>query len=239
MFHINDDWSYRMPVHFCGSPGAGVAGQRYDDVTNLTISYRTDAERLARYVPDAFDLLDPVLTIIHQACRGVRWMAGGGYNLINVSVPARHRTSGVTGAYILVIWEEQDGSDPRGREETGMPKVFAEINEAVTCEQHVFAHASHEGRAFLELHAELMAELSADEVKRLDGRLDQLGWRYIPNVGRPGAALSHATLYPVDVSHRSATKGSGTVTWTKAEPAFNPMQWMIVNALSDLPILEY
>ena len=71
------------------------------------------------------------------------------------------------------------------------------------------------------------------------GRINQLGWRYIPNVGRPGAALSHATLYPVDATYLSGSRGTGRITWTKADPLFNPPQAAIINALADLPVLEY
>jgi len=239
MFQFRDDWSYRMPVQFCGNEGTGVASQRYDDITELTMRYLTDREQLAQYVPDAFELLDPVVTVAHQTCRGVRWMGGGYYNLVNVSVPARHIASGTEGVYVLVIWENKTAPILGGREETGMPKIFADISAHQVYEQHVLAHASHEGRVFVELHAELSRDLDEHEVKALDCHIGQLGWRYIPNVGRPGAALSHATVYPVDVSYRSASEGTGTITWTKANPWFNPLQSQIVNALADLPIMEY
>jgi acetoacetate decarboxylase len=58
-------------------------------------------------------------------------------------------------------------------------------------------------------------------------------------MGSPGAALSHATLYPVDATYTSGSSGSGKVVWTKAEPLYNPLQSPAVNALADLPILEY
>jgi hypothetical protein len=241
MFHFNDDWSYRMPVHFFGAPGAGVSCLKYDDVTMLSIEYLTDEEQLAQYVPDAFEIREPLVSIGYQKCNGVQWMGGGEYSLIGVNVPARHIASGIDGVYVLVIWEDKTAPILGGREETGMPKVFADIPEYHRYEDHVTLHASHEGRAFLEMQATLERPLSPEELQARteSGRIEQLGWRYIPNVGRPGAALSHATLYPVDVEYVSGSVGTGTVTWTRVDPWFHPMQHTTINALAELPILEY
>jgi hypothetical protein len=38
-----------------------------------------------------------------------------------------------------------------------------------------------------------------------------VGWRYIPNIGRPGAALSHATLFPQDLVTGAAWLGEGRI----------------------------
>lgn len=241
MFAFDDNLSYRMPVHFSGVPGGGLQNLRYDDVSGINISYLTDKDMLLRYVPDAFEVTEPVINLGYQKCCGVQWMGGGYYSLIALMTPARHAASGTEGAYVLVIWENKTAPILGGREETGMPKIFADIPDHHVLDGHITANASHEGRVFLELALDLEEELTDQELSAMTSgsRVNQLGWRYIPNIGRPGAALSHATLYPADTTYISGSRGRGRVTWTKADPLFNPVQAGIINALADLPVLEY
>ena len=103
MFRFDEGWTYRMPAHFLGGPGDGMADTLYDDVTSVAIAYTTDEEQLSQYVPDAFEILEPVISVNYQRCPHVQWMGGAGYNLIAVATPARHLSSGVAGAFILVI----------------------------------------------------------------------------------------------------------------------------------------
>lgn len=241
MFVLDDGFSYRMPAHFGGVPGGGLHNLQYDDVSGINISYLTDGDMLSQYVPDAFEIIDPIIVVGYQKCGGVQWMCGGHYSLIALMTPARHIASGTEGAFVLVIWENKAAPILGGREETGMPKIFADIPDYHDLNGHVTANASHEGRVFLELELDLGEALTEQElaVMTSESRVNQLGWRYIPNIGRPGAALSHATLYPVDSTYLSGSRGTGKVAWTKADPLFNPLQAVTINALADLPVLEY
>lgn len=241
MFQFAEGYTYNMPPHFGGVEGDGMQNLQYDDVTSIGISYLTDEIRLSEYVPDAFEIIEPVITVMYQKCCGVQWMAGGYYSLMAVMSPARHIATETDGAYVLVIWEDKTAPILGGRESTGMPKVYAEIPDYHRLGDLLTAHASHEGRVFLEMELELEKEFSPEELSVMteNGRINQLGWRYIPNIGRPGAALSHATLYPVDAKFLSGSSGSGKITWTKATPLYNPLQGVAVNALADLPVLEY
>ena len=71
------------------------------------------------------------------------------------------------------------------------------------------------------------------------GASSWMGWRYVPNIGEPGAALSQATCIPSGGSPREAWSGRGEVRWHRSTWERNPTQWHIMNALADLPILEY
>ncbi len=241
MFRFLEGYSYTMPPHFGGVEGDGMQNLQYDDVTCIGVDYRTEREQLERYVPDAFEILEPKVSIMYQKCMGVQWMAGGYYSLIAVMTPARHLATATDGAYVLIIWEDKAAPILGGRESTGMPKVAAEIPDHHRLGNLLTVHASHEGRVFLEIELELERECTAEELAEMSdrGRINQLGWRYIPNIGKPGAALSHATLYPVDARYLSASTGSGKATWTKPNPLYNPSQGPAVNALADLPVIEY
>ncbi len=241
MFTFDEKLSYRMPAHFGGTEGSGCTSLPYDDVSTILIGYRTDEAKLSQYVPDAFEIIEPVVQINYSKCLGIRWMGGGHYSMISVMTPARHIRSGIEGVYMLVIWENKTAPILGGREETGMPKIYADIPDYHQLGGRFTANAGHEGRIFLELELDTAKELTAGELAKLNenSRMNQLGWRYIPNVGRPGAALSHAVLYPADMSYRSGGTGIGKVIWTKTNPLYNPLQYHIIDALAALPVLEY
>lgn len=241
MFHFDDDYTYRMPAHFGGVKGGDLHDLQYDDVTSIAISYLTDEDQLAQYVPDAFEIVEPSVNIEYQKCCGIHWMGGGEYTLLALMTPVRHLSSGTVGAYALVVWENKTAPILGGREETGIPKIFADIPDYHLLDGHASAHASHEGRAFLELDLQLDHELSAEDIASRNSapRINQMGWRHIGNIGRPGAAVSHATLYPVDVTYVSGGMGTATATWTPMDSLQNPMQFHIIAALAGLPVVEY
>jgi hypothetical protein len=74
---------------------------------------------------------------------------------------------------------------------------------------------------------------------RQRGRVNQFGWRYIPNIGKPGAASSHATLYPVDFNIKAGWQGVGRVQWEAPSWEQHPRQAHIISALAQLPIKTY
>ena len=83
MFHFDDDYTYRMPAHFGGVKGGDLHDLQYDDVTSIAISYVTDEDKLAQYVPDAFEIVEPSVNIEYQKCCGIHWMGGGEYTPVS------------------------------------------------------------------------------------------------------------------------------------------------------------
>jgi hypothetical protein len=84
--------------------------------------------------------------------------------------------------------------------------------------------------------------MSADELSRLNrraGTVNAFGWRYIPNIGRPGAALSHATLFPQEFVYAAAWQGEGRIHWEALGPEQYGGYAPITEALSRLPIKAY
>jgi acetoacetate decarboxylase len=56
-------------------------------------------------------------------------MAGSGYNVIEVSAPVRFhgQRDRVDGQFALVVWENKTEPILGGREQTGIPKIYADI----------------------------------------------------------------------------------------------------------------
>lgn len=123
-----------------------------------------------------------------------------------------------------------------------MPKIFANIEDHHQLGDRLFTNASYEGATFLRMDFQKIGTMTAEEVSALNqqsGKLNWFGWRYIPNTGRPGAALSHATLYPREFVYTAGWRGNGKVRWEVLTPEQHPTQAHIINALSQLPIRSY
>ena len=242
MFKFEDNKCYHMPAHF-GGWDYSTAGAVYRDTVQISYTYTTDGNRLADYLPEGFELLRPELCITYIQSREIEWLGGSAYNLIEVSAPARFQgqQDQVEGFFALVVWENKTAPILGGREETGIPKIYADIEDLHKIQQNYFTNASYEGNTFLllEMHgaqpldASKLAEVKARPIERV-----LFGWRYIPKIGGPGADLSQPTLYPQSLEVDSAWIGKGTVQWTQLKPEQNPQQWYIIMALAELPIIE-
>lgn len=125
-----------------------------------------------------------------------------------------------------------------GREATGVPKVFADIEEHHQLGDYCFTNASYEGSRFLRLEIHRTQEMAAEEVamRHQQPQLNWFGWRYIPNIGTSGATLSHATLFPQETIVKSGWHGEGAVQWDALTREQHPLQAHIISALSRLPI---
>jgi len=243
MFKFEDNKMYRMPPFFGGNEYIPDFDAHVNDVVSMVLTYTTDGKKLADYLPEGFELLRPELAIGFTQLREVTFMAGGGYNLVEISVPARFngKHDRLEGSFALVVWENNTVPIIGGREETGVPKIFADIQDLHPFPPKYFTNASFEGNTFLRMEmtgaqpivGELLEQIRAGSVKR-----NLLCFRFIPKVGRPGAELAQPVLYPQGSVVKSAWIGSGTVEWTKLRPEQNLSQFRIIEALADLPIIS-
>lgn len=241
-FKFEEDHRYMMPAHFGGMKYV-TSTTTYRDVTNLVVQYRTERDAIEPYVPEALEITDPTLTVAFVMNRGVEWMAGGVYNLVAVNVPVRFdgEVDHVEGGFSLVVWENKVAPIIAGREATGIPKIGATIEEARHLGGHWMAEAAYEGNTFLEMSLAEGDEVPAqaiDEMNLVSQESDWLGWRYIPNVSGPGAALNHPTTYPQGAVIKSARTCSATIEWRELGWAQAPTQAHITSALAAMPVLE-
>lgn len=240
-----DGLTHRMPAHIIRYDPTQGGLCPYDDVTSISISYLTDMQPLRELIPEEFEVTEPLMAINYQKCNAVQWMGGSQYSLVTVSSPVRYMETSepIDGVFHHVLWEDKTAPILGGREEAGMPKVFADIPEYRKMDTSLSVNISHEGRTFLEMALTLENPYTAEEISMMNennGRVVQLGWRYIPKVGPfPGAALSEATYYPVDNEFFSGSVCSGMIKWTELTPMQHPMQYGIISTLASLPIRKY
>ena len=239
MFKFEEGKCYKMPAHFGGSYFDPDAKAIYDDVVTLIFSYTTDGEQLSNYVPEGFELTKPELSIEFQQCRQVEWMAGSYYDLVSVAAPVRFngQRDRLEGSFSLVVWENKTTPILTGNM-MGVPKIYADIEDLHILADTYRTRLSFEGSTFLELEMIRHQPLDAEELKAMNTDINSLGWRYIPKVGAPGADLSQPILFPMHNEPNAAWLGSGKVKWTKLTWDQNPMQFYIINALAELPIID-
>lgn len=136
-----------------------------------------------------------------------------------------------------MVWENKTTPILTGNM-MGIPKIYADIEDL-----HILADAyrtrlSFEGSTFLELEMTQLEPLDMEQVNAMNTDINTFGWRYIPKVGEPGADLSQPILFPMHNEAKAACLGSGKVKWTESTWDQNPMQFYIINALAELPIIE-
>jgi len=241
MFRLQSDETYRMPVHFGGDkfdPGYKATAA----ASVLTISYETDRAQLENYIPEGFELRAPEVQVTSYQLTEVDWLMGGQYTLINVAAPVRFhgKRDQLDGAYPLVVWENKTAPILTGREQTGIPKIYADIGLQIM-KPNYRTTASYEGNAFLTMDFEATGPITGQELDRITSQfasMDALGWRYIPKVGAAGAELSQFVLFPQGMEVEIAQQGTGSLSWMEQTIAQNPSQCQIINSLASLPIVQ-
>lgn len=241
-FKFREDFVYKMPVHFWGYPFYPVRTE-YGDMRCISIQFETEQEPLLELIPEDFNLLQPLVNVQYANCRDVDWMSGGEYRLIQLSAPVEYvgNSDGLAGEYVFVIWENKACPIIGGREEDGMPKLFADIAFERHIKDHWYTAASYESCNFIKLNFVRGEEVSEKDVGKVNehSKVNLFGWRYLPNLGKGGATLSHATLYPQEMIAKQVWKGEGKIEWTRLTQEQHPLQSRIIDTLSALPIVKY
>ncbi len=246
MFKPDPNQSYMMPIHF----GPRYIGEKtsgwYRDVTAMTLSYRTDREKLAAYLPEPFEVAEEAIITVYYACnKQVDWLAGRGYNMIgvNASVVYQGEKEQLEGAYCLAIWENLTDPILSGRELQGIPKVYADIDDHSINDGQWRCNASHFGHKIVDLSIGNLSAVSAEDIAaQQQASADKnhpMALRYMPALGGFGpSVLNEVTTFPSDNLITEAWVGEGTVNWQHLTWEQNPTQFHMVNALADLPMLE-
>lgn len=243
MFYFKDGYSYNMPPYFGGAKYDPESVTKLGNVVQINYTQSTDGYKLSEYLPKGFTLLKPELNIKFEMCKEVEFMSGGAYNLTRVSVPVQFngKKDRESGIFDLVVWENKTQPIIGGREESGVPKLFADIQDIRMFDGKYFTNLSYDGITFLNLEMGNLQPMDIESlniIKTQRKNMLSFGWRYIPKVGAPGADLSQPISYPCSMSIREALVGTGSIKWTPTSYVQHPSQSHIINALASLPIYK-
>lgn len=245
---------YRMPTHFGpatgprrGPDGQGFACEDSPKSTNVSVSFLTEREALEAHMPPGFTVgAEPVVTVSATYMTEIDWLAGRGYNILGVSWPAifQGEKDRASGSFLSVLWENMTDPIITGREELGYSKIYCELPVPNVYRGNYHCVASWMDFKFMDLRVENLEEVP-DAVKAAasqpagDGILH---YKYMPRTGEWGTAdCAYAVLTPAATPNRVITslqRGTGEVIFHPARWEDLPTQYMIVNAIQALPVLE-
>ena len=246
MFEFDPHSSYMMPAHFGPRPLSPKASGWYRDVTTMVVPFLTDPASLASYLPKPFAVAEqPVVTVTYACNRNIDWLAGHGYNLISVAAAVlfEGEKERLAGNYTLVMWENLADPILTGRELQGIPKIYADIEDHSVIAGEWHTSASHFGHKILDMSVTDLREPTTEEIESYargnEGKDNPMAWRYLPGVSGIGQSVSEPTTFPSETQLTEAQVGTGRVDWQHLRWEQNPTQFHIVNALADLPVLEW
>ncbi|MFK8051160.1 MAG: acetoacetate decarboxylase family protein [Halioglobus sp.] len=246
MFTLDPYQGYLMPAHFgpryIGEKTSGV----YHDCTVMAVSYITDREKLAAYLPAPYEVGDEAVVTVYYACnKQIDWLAGHGYNMIavNASVVYQGEKEQLTGTYALVIWENLTDPILMGREVQGIPKVYADIPEHSVHGDNWSCNASHFGHKIVDLSVSNLVQMPAENIagwqRDQEGKDHPMAWRFLPAIGGFGEpAVNELVTFPSKNTLTEVWLGEGAIDWAQLTWEQNPTQYHIVNALHSLPVLS-
>lgn len=248
-FEFKDNENYFMPVSLLppGKDGYdALVGAHYDENKRMKVVYRTDRDKIQKLLPPGYVAKDPgIISVCFAECRGIDYMAGGGYNLICVDadVEFHGKVDHVEGSYALILWMDKFYPILLGRELLGAAKLMAEVPDAHTKHGRATFYAAEEGTRLCEGALWNFREKTREEIdegiKAGEGKC-WLGYKYFPSVDLKGADVSYATWLPTTNVIKKAwwAEGEfhffGNIPFEKA-----PLSYNVANVLSELPVIEY
>lgn len=241
---------YRMPVFFgpMHGPRHWPEGTHIDRKNSskrrsFGVNFLTDAATIEKILPPGFSLWgEPVITVEVTYVTEIAWLAGRGYNLCDVKLPAIYNSKGgpVHGTLVLIRWENMADPIISGREELGHNKLYCEIPPLRELNDEVAVDLSWLSFPFLRVRASGLAEVPLPAANSLNR--GTLSYKYVPRTGVWGEAdVEYATLTPntLDVRTTRRLAGTGTLEFLPTTWRDMPTQSYIIEALREWPNRGY
>ena len=180
----------------------------------------------------------------------IEWLAGRGYNMLGVTIPARlkARQRSITGPFLLVLWENLADPIITGREQLGFNKIYCELPERSINASGVTCRAAWMGHQFCLMHLRGLDEQSDRAGPSLkngedaEERASLLHLRYFPSIGRwSEPAICEPVISPLSSASgalETVLFGEGDVSFLETRWEDMPTQYHIVERLRALPVVE-
>ncbi|HCI85778.1 MAG TPA: hypothetical protein DHV68_02920 [Dehalococcoidia bacterium] len=250
-YTFKPDEMYRMPTHFgpATGPRRGPEGRKFECIDNpksvsLSVAFLSNAAQLENLLPPGFSLHgDPIVTVTETNMTEIEWLAGRGYSVLGVTIPAKFKGEKDTavGPFLTVLWENLADPIITGREELGFSKIYCEIPDIRVVDNTAAAQASWLGFQFMDMEVTNLVPTSEPApAKQVDG---QLHYKYMPRTGEWGTADSqYAVITPAEGWNAVVNEnlvGDATINWNEARWEDLPTFYQAVNAFAELEIKEF
>jgi acetoacetate decarboxylase len=242
---IDPDGYYRMPL-IMGPLWKGEKPRLlYSQTEAVALQYLTAPEAIVSLLPDCYKPgKEPQVTILFGYNNGLDFMAGGGYRIAAVQVSARFdgEKDHVEGDYILVMFENQTWPIIGGREDLGVPKLYADIspikilpNGSLRCEASLWGHHLFALELLSPKKQNSIVRIAANKI--INSR-PWLAYKYIPSLDGPPDA-EYPTISKNDTTVETLWFAkSGQVHFGNADVNDIGYVKFLIDALKTLPIRE-
>lgn len=187
---------------------------------------------------------DPLVTVVFSHNNGLDFMAGAGYRLAAFQVSARFdgEQDHIEGDYILVIFENQAWPIISGREDLGVPKLYADISAIkqlpdgyLRCEVSVWGHLLYSlDVPPMRSQSGIVRHIASRQINARPW----LAYKYIPSLDGPPDA-EYPTITQNDTRIEKLWLGkSGSMRFGNATAEDFGHVKPLVDALSTLDVLE-
>lgn len=216
----------------------------YGEMENVAIQYQTDLTAIQPLLPDCYKPAEkPTVTIWFGDNNHVDFMADRGYRIAAVQVAARFdgEKDHLEGDYILVMFENETIPIIGGREQSGVPKVFADIfGFEPQSDGHLRCEASLWGHRLVSLDLEPMKKQNSIlrfAASKIINSRKWLTYKYIPSVIGP-PDVEYPMIFPSDIKVDELWMGkSGQVSFGNPDKNVFPKNWnRLLDALKSLPV---
>jgi acetoacetate decarboxylase len=240
--NVEFDHLLMMPATF--GPPLLPEVSTYEYQSTMTLSYSTSRDVATRLLPPCFEPTDePVLTFMHKMLKGIDYMQGRGYNLLQVELNAvfNGKDGAIERQCPIVIWENNTVPIIAGRELAGNPKIFGEVTDVIEAEDQtaVSFECSEYGTRLVGGTVHGMRELTGERLERLNVSASDaslFGWKFIP--GSDGPDVDYPTLIHGSNTFFHAWTGEGRIDFGSPTVREAPTSARIVDILRELPRLE-
>jgi acetoacetate decarboxylase len=221
----------------------------YGQIDNIAIQYLTESSAIEPLLPDCYRPADkPIVTVWFGDNRGVDYMGGRGYRIAAVQVAVKFDgiKDRLEGDYVLVMFENDTIPIIGGREQSGVPKIYADIPEfQIGTDGKAKCEASIWGQTLISLKTRSMKRQNAlvrYAASKLINSRHWLTYKYIPSVIGP-PDVEYPMIFPSEMKIEELWRGkSAELSFSDTEKfrANNfPKYWCkLVEVLNTLPMLS-
>ena len=244
---------WRMPTSFGPFPGLrqDLCGRSWQTSNSSfitrSVKFKTSRTLLQNLLPSpAYSFVAPdtiaTASYVQTTLNGLDWLGGQGYNTVGLHLHGvqykKKDGAVVAGDYLVVIWDDLADSIVNGREEFGLPKLFADIDEKTTTRTWTM-EASWRKTTFLTLELHDLEDVNPSDAPFKDVTLAH---KYIPATGKPGIAdVEYSILIP-PAKDFSITKSQRAAKCNIKLDAHDgkrlPTLHHVVKRLAELPMYE-
>lgn len=234
---------YRMPL-IMGPQWEGKPPKfLYQQSEIVALQYLTDSSAISALLPDCYEVgKEPLVTFLFSYNNGIDFMAGGGYILAAIQVSAKFNgeKDHIEGDYIIVMFENQTWPIICGREDLGIPKLFADVSPIkIYSDGSLICEASYWGHLLFGLELsppKIQNRMVKLVVSKIINSRPWLGYKYIPSLEGPPDAEYPTISYNDTTIEKLWFADTGTVRFGNASSNDIGQLKIIIDALKTLKI---